>query len=194
MNHLPLLLGILLASLPHLSAEELLQSAEFSKGKAGWQGPGTVIPLSPDGKEHALASADTISVLRVKLSKNRWSVLEHRVRLGRDQSAATLTVELKTSPDFAPLSESKEYAEEDFREGGEYGWSARIFPKAGLLIQLSEKGGWQYRPKALRAAADWQTITANFDKLKSQQNEILAICLPPGEGFIDIKAISLQAR
>ncbi len=189
-----LLLPHLLSTLTPLSAEELLKVTEFSHGKSGWQGASTVVHLSAEGEEQPLPSADTTSVLRVKLSNNRWSILEHRVRLSRKQSSASLHLELRTSPDFAPKTESKEYAEEDFAEGGEYGWSARIFTKADLLIQLSENGGWQYRPKAVRASSDWQPITANFKKLKSKTNETLALCFPPGSGFVDIKSVSLDAQ
>ncbi len=175
-------------------AEELLKTADFTKGKGGWQGPGAVVYLSPDGKEQSLPGKDTTAVLRVKLTKNRWSVLEHRVRLGKEQSGAAFKIELQPSADFAPVAASKEYATEDFREGGEYGWSARIFPKAGFLLQLSENGGWQYRPKALKPSGAWQTLTASFDRLKSKQNETLALCFPPGDGFVDIKTVSLEGK
>jgi len=82
----------------------------------------------------------------------------------------------------------------DFREGGEYIWSVRIFPKAGFLLQLSENGGWQYRPKAVKPSGTWQTLTASFTGLKSKQTETLALCFPPGDGFVDIKAVSLDGR
>lgn len=184
----------LLLTLAGASAEELLKATDFTKGKGSWQGAGAVIFLSPDGKEQSASGPDTTAVLRVNLSKNRWSVVEHRVRLGKTETAAALKVELQTSQNFQPLSESKEYAPEDFREGGEYGWSARIFPKAGFLIQLSDNGGWSYRPKGLKASTGWQTVAANFENLKSRQNEALALCFPPGEGYVDIKTVSLQGR
>ena len=181
-------------ALASASAEELLKTADFSKGKGSWQGPGTVIFLSPDGTEASVSSPESTAVLRVKLTKTRWSILEHRVPLGKNQSAFSFKTELQTSSDFAPLATSKEYAAEDFREGGEYGLSTRVFPKAGLLIQLSENGGWQYRPKALKATESWQVITANFDHLKARQTETFALCFPPGEGFVDLKSVSLTPR
>jgi hypothetical protein len=174
--------------------EELLKSTDFTKGKGGWQGPGGVVHVSPDGQEQPAPGPDAIPVLRVNLSKNRWSVLEHRFKLGKKEDAVSLKVVLKTSPDYQPLSESREYASEDFREGGQYGWSARIFTKAGLLIQLSEGSGWQYRPKSLKASSNWQTVTASFDGLKSRQNETLALCFPPGDGHVDIRSVSLESR
>jgi hypothetical protein len=188
-----LLLALLLA-VSAASAEELLKTTEFSKGKGGWQGPGTVVYLDANGQEQSLPGKDTTAVLRIKLTKNRWTILEHRIRFGREQFAASLRIDLQTSADFSPLAQSKEYAEEDFREGGEYGWSARVFTKAGLLIQLSENGGWSYRPKALRAASGWHTVTANFDRIKSKQNETLALCFPPGDGTVDLKSVSLESR
>lgn len=187
------LLLSLLVAFSGASAEELLKTVDFAKGKGSWQGPGTVIHVDAAGQE-VPAGAATTPVLRVKLSKTRWSVLEQRTRLGKDQTGASLRIELQPSADFAPLAASKEYATEDFREGGEYGWSARIFTKAGLLIQLSDEGGWQYRPKALKPSTSWQTVTANFSSLKSKQNETLAICLPPGEGHVDIKSVSFVAK
>lgn len=183
----------LLVSLAGASAGELLKTTDFTRGKEAWQGPGEVIHLSPDGKEQPTAGKDTVAVLRINLSKNRWSVLEHRVRLDKKDASASLKLVLQTSADFAPLPSSKEYAPEDFREGGEYGWSARIFPKAGLLIQLSDNDGWQYRPKSLKGASAWDTVTAGFEGLKSKQGETLALCFPPGEGHVDLKAVSFQS-
>jgi hypothetical protein len=184
----------LLISLTAASAAELLKATEFVGGKGAWQGPASVVYLSPDGKEQLAAGPDTTAVLRVSLSKSRWSVIEHRVRLGKKESAASLKLELQVSPDFQPLAESKEYTPEDLREGGEYSRPARVFSKAGLLIQLSDNGTWLYRPKGLQASSGWETVTASFDGLKAKQNETLALCLPPGDGHVDIKLVSFESR
>lgn len=179
------LLALFLA-LSAASAEELLKATDFAGGKGAWQGSGEIVFLTPGDT--------TTAVLRVKLAKNRWSVVEQRVRLGKGVSGAALRLELQTSSDFAPLTGSKEYAPEDFREGGEYTAPSRLFPKAPLLLQLSDGGGWLYRPKALKAVSGWQTITASFAHLKPKPSETLAICLPPGEGSVDIKTVSLEGR
>lgn len=177
------LLALTLA-LTTASAEELLKATDFTAGKGAWQGPGEIVALTPGDA--------TSAVLRVKLVKNRWSVLEHRIRPGKAMSGAALRLELQSSADFTPLPESKEYAPEDFREGGEYKVPSRIFPETPLLIQLSDGGHWHYRPIALKASSGWQTITAKFSHLKPKGSETLAICLPPGEGSVDIKSVSLE--
>lgn len=184
----------LFLSLAAVSAEELLKATDFTQGKGGWQGAGTVVYLTPDGKEQTSAGPDTTAVLRVNLSKNRWSVLDHRIRLGKKDATAELQVELQSSSDYQPASESKEYASEDFREGGQYSKPAQLFTKSGLLIQLSESDSWHHHPKTLKAASGWQTITALFQGTKFKQNETLALCFPPGEGYVDIKKISFEAR
>lgn len=173
-------------TLSAVSAEELLKATGFVGGKGAWQGSGEVVLLTPGDSGAA--------VLRVKLAKNRWTVLEHRIRPGKEVSGAALRLELQSSADFAPLAESKEYAPEDFREGGEYKAPSRIFPEAPLLLQLSGGGNWHYRPKALKASSGWQTITASFSHLKPKGSEILAICLPPGEGYVDIKSVFLEGK
>ncbi len=177
---------VLTLSLSAAVAEELVKSTDFTAGKAAWQGPGEVVFLTPGDKATA--------VLRVKLAKNRWSVLEHRLRPGKGMTGASLRLELQSSADFAPLPESKEYAAEDFREGGEYKAAERLFPETPLLLQLSDGGHWHYRPIALKASSGWQTITAKFSHLKPKATETLAICLPPGEGSVDIKSVSLEER
>lgn len=184
----------LFLSLAAAPAEELLKATNFTQGKGGWQGAGTVVYLTPDGKEQASGSPDTTALLRVNLSKNRWSVLDHRIRFGKKDASAELQVELQPSANYQPASESKEYAGEDFREGGQYTKPARLFTKSGLLVQLSESDSWHHHPKSLKPASGWQKITALFQGMKFKQNETLALCFPPGEGYVDIKAISFEAR
>jgi len=184
----------LFLSLAAVSAEELLKATDFTQGKGGWQGAGTVVYLTPDGKEQDSPGKDTTAVLRVNLSKNRWSVLDHRVRLGKKDASAELKVELKSSADYLPAGESREYASEDYREGGQYTNPARLFTKSGLLIQLSESDSWHHHPKTLKAASKWEDITALFQGMKFKQTETLALCFPPGEGHVDIRKISFEAR
>jgi hypothetical protein len=176
------------------SAEELLKATDFTQGKGGWQGAGTVVYLAPDGGESSSPVSDSIAVLRVNLSKNRWSVMEHRVRFGKKDASAELQVELNSSANFQPLPDSKEYASEDLREGGQYSRPARLFTKSGLLVQLSESDSWHHHPKAVKADSGWQKLTAIFQGNKFKPNETLALCLPPGEGYVDIQKISLESR
>jgi hypothetical protein len=184
----------LFLSLAAASAEELLKATDFAQGKGGWQGAGAVVYLAPDGKEQTSSGPDTTAVLRVNLSKSRWSVLEHRVRFGKKDASAELLVELQSSATYQPMSESKEYAAEDLREGGQYSKPTRLFTKSGLLVQLSESDSWHHHPKGLKASSGWQKIAAIFQGMKFKQNETLALCFPPGEGYVDIKTVSFQSR
>lgn len=175
-------------------AGELLTGTDFQAGKGGWQGPGSVLFVAPDGTERPSSGPDTTPVFRVTLSKSRWSVLDQRVRWDRKETGASVRISLRASPDFAPAPESRDYAPEDFREGGQYVWSARIFPRASFLIQLSDQNAWLYRPLTLKPGKDWQTMTVAFDGLKSRQPETLALCLPPGTGWVEIRSVSMTGR
>ena len=97
-----------------------------------------------------------------------------------------VAITVRAMPDFAPLAESRDYSKEDFKEGGEYVWSAEVWPKCQMLVRVQDTT-WYYRPLSLKPFATWKTFKLDFPKLSSRTRSV-TLALPPGSGSVLLKA------
>jgi hypothetical protein len=171
-------------SLAGLNAQEI-KNADFSQGKAGWQGPGTVVYFDAAGQVSETASPGAVPGLKFELNKNSWREIKQSLRSKPKETDISISVQVMADPSFQRLEKSKDYSDVDFGEGGGYVWSALVYPECDFLIRVKD-GSWFYRPLSLKPAGTWKTFTADFPKLKTSAREI-ALLFPPGEGTVYIK-------
>lgn len=177
-------MAVLGISLAGLNAQEI-NNADFSRGKAGWQGDGKVVYFDATGQVSETATPGSVPGLKFELSRNQWREIKQSLRPKTKETDVFISVQVMADPSFKRLEKSKDFSDVDFGEGGGYVWSALVYPKCDFLIRLKD-GGWFYRPFSLKPVGNWKTFTADFPKLEKSTREI-ALLFPPGEGTVYIK-------
>lgn len=180
-----ILLAALLGLFLNCSNAQELNNADFSRGKAGWSGDGKVVYIDANGAVSATSSPGSTAAIQIELSGNDWRELKQKLHPNDKESAISFSVQIKADAGFKRLDASKKYSDVDFGEGGQFAWSALVFPKCDFLIRVQDDT-WYYRPFSLSPLGAWKSFTANFPKLKSRQREI-ALLFPPGEGSVLVK-------
>lgn len=171
-------------SLAGSNAQEIT-NADFSRGKAGWQGDGKVVYFDATGQVSETATPGSVPGLKFELSKNSWREIKQSLRAKPKETDVSISVQVMADPAFKRLEKSKDFSNVDFGEGGGYVWSALVYPECDFLIRVKD-GSWFYRPLSLKPAGTWKTFTADFPKLDKSNREI-ALLFPPGEGTVYIK-------
>ncbi len=171
-------------SLLGLNAQEI-NNADFSRGKAGWQGDGKVVYFDAAGKVSETSTPGSVAGLKFELRKNSWLEIKQSLRANKKETDVSISVQVMAEPGFKRVEKSKEFSNVDFGEGGGYVWSALVYPECDFLIRVKD-GSWFYRPLSLKPAGTWKTFTADFPKLTKSNREI-ALLFPPGEGTVYIK-------
>jgi hypothetical protein len=184
---MPLLRRILLAltvfCLGPLHAQEV-DNIDFTKGKNDWLGDGKVVYVDASGAISETETPGSTPAIKVELSKTGWRSLKQKLRPKSNETAVKFSLQVKAEADFEPLAASKDYTNEDWKAGGQYVWSAEMYPKCDFLIRLKDDT-WYYRPFKLPAGT-WKTFSVDWPGLKARQREI-ELLFPPGEGTIYIK-------
>lgn len=179
---LPALLSALLLC---ASTTHAIDNPNFSEGKKGWTGQGTPGYLDASGKFSATPGPDAVPVLRFELNRNSPRVLAQRVSAKSDENDVTLRIQALASADFQRREDSKDFDSVGFPEGGEYAWSASVYPKCDLLVRVKDST-WHYRPLSLRPTGKWKTFQISIPNLESRQREV-EILFPPGEGAVYLR-------
>lgn len=161
-------------------------NADFSEGKTGWVGDGEEVFITPDGNISEEEAEGATPAIAIELRGNDWEEIRQRLSPRAEEASTSIAIEVMVSEDFKPEEESRNYTEVDFREGGEYVWSAEVTPKCGFLVRVRDDGWWYYRPIRLAAPGKWKKITEKFPDLKSRNREI-SLMVPPGEGTVYIR-------
>ncbi len=167
-----------------LFAQEI-KNADFSDGKSGWLGDGTVVYFDTAGGISETETPGSVRGLKFELTKNSWREVKQTLRAKSDESTLSFSIQAMAAPGFKRLVESRDYSDVDFGEGGSWVWSALVFPASDFLIRV-EDGSWHYRPFSLSPLGSWKTYTIDLAKLKTKKREI-ALLFPPGEGTVYLK-------
>lgn len=164
---------------------QTIDNADFTNGKTGWLGDGKAVFIDAQGVVSETPKPGTTPAIRIELSKSGWKGIKQKLRPKANEAQIEITVQVKADSTFKRVPESREYSSVDFREGGQYGWSAEVYPKCDFLIRVKDEG-WQYRPISLAPVDSWKTVTQSFTGLKARQREI-ELLFPPGEGAVYLK-------
>ena len=171
-------------SLAGLNAQEI-NNADFSHGKAGWQGDGKAVYFDAAGQVSEIPTPGSVPGLKFELNKNSWKQIKQSLRAKPKETDVSISVQVMADTSFKRVEKSREFSKVDFGEGGGYVWSALVYPECDFLIRVKD-GSWFYRPLSLKPAGTWKTLTADFPKLEKSTREI-ALLFPPGEGTVYIK-------
>jgi len=180
-----LVVGAVMMSFLSSSFAQEIKNADFSKGKSGWLGDGTIVYFDAAGGISETESPGAVSAIKLELSKNSWRELKQTLRAKPDESTLSFSVQVMAAPDFKRLLESRDYSDVDFGEGGSWVWSALVFPACDFLVRV-EDGSWHYRPFSLKPVGTWKSFDVNLSKLQTRKREI-ALLFPPGEGTVYLK-------
>lgn len=178
-----IVLWLLAAALPGAHSQEI-ENADFAKGKSGWMGDGEVVYIDAQGEVSDTKKPEATPAIQIELSKTAWKGIRQRLRVKPDEAVINLVVQVKAGSGFKRADSSRLYTS-DFKEGGQYGWSAEVYPKCDFLVRV-KTDGWQYRPVSLAPVDTWKTVTQRFEGLKGRQREI-ELLFPPGDGTVLLK-------
>lgn len=170
-------------SLAASQAQEV-DNIDFAKGKTGWLGDGKEVYIDAAGAVSETQTPGSTPAIKIELSKNSWKSLKQKLRPKSKETEIKFSIQVKADTDFAPLAESKEYTNADWKMGGEYVWSAEMYPKCDFLVRVKDET-WYYRPIKL-VPGTWKKSSVNFAGLKGRQREV-ELLFPPGEGTIYLK-------
>ncbi len=162
-----------------------VDNPDFSEGKKGWTGSGTAGFLDAAGEFSALEKPGSTPVLRVELSKTMAKTLSQRVSAKPDETTVNLRLRLLASNDFVRKDDARGFGDVDFKEGGQYVWSAPVHPRCDFLVRVSDST-YFYRPLSLRPIGQWKTFSVSIPDLKNRKREVELI-FPPGDGAIYIQ-------
>lgn len=104
-------------SLAGLNAQEIT-NADFSRGKAGWQGDGKVVYFDTTGQVSETATPGSVPGLKFELSKNSWREIKQSLRAKPKETDVSISVQVMADPAFKRLEKSKDFSNVDFGEGG----------------------------------------------------------------------------
>lgn len=173
---------------------QALKNGDFADARAHWEGAGKVLTLD-DTQKPADAKAGGTPQLQVALSK--MTVQETKQRLNFPPNSGgpvTVTVVLKTSPDFARNDKAPKFTPNiNWKTGGWYSWSALVYPKVDFCVRV-DSDTHHYLPRDLKVGGDWQTVTGRFDSLGTGSNKILSLVTPAGEGTVWIKSVTVDSQ
>ncbi len=185
MNPTSIVIAAILAFSASASKAQEINNADFSRGKAGWQGDGKVVYFDAAGQVSETATPGSVPGLKFELNKNSWREIKQSLRAKPKETDVSISVQVMADPAFKRLEKSKDFSNVDFGEGGGFVWSALVYPECDFLIRVKD-GSWFYRPLSLKPTGTWKTFTADFPKLEKSSREI-ALLFPPGEGTVYIK-------
>lgn len=178
-----LCLAVAIICLTHLQSQEV-DNIDFAKGKTGWLGDGKEVYIDASGAVSEAQTPGSTPAIKVELSKNSWKSLKQKLRPMSKETEIKFTIQVKADTDFAPLAESRDYTNSDWKMGGEYVWSAEMFPKCDFLVRVKDET-WYYRPVKL-VPGTWKKCSVSFPGLKGRQRE-LELLFPPGVGTVYLK-------
>ena len=178
-----LLQAAAVVALVSLHAQEV-DNINFAKGKTGWLGDGKEVYVDAAGAVSETQTPGSTPAIKIELSKNSWKSLTQKLRPKSKETDIKFAISVKADTDYVPLAESKEYSNSDWKMGGEYVWSAEVYPKCDFLVRVKDET-WYYRPVKL-VPGTWKKCSVNFPGLKGRQREV-ELLFPPGEGTVYLK-------
>lgn len=186
LSHSLLLPALLLLLAAQGARAQKIDNEDFAKGKSGWTGDGKEVFTNAAGEVSETKKEGFSPVIRIELSKSAWKGLKQRLRPKSDETKIDFALQVKADAKFKREAESRAYSNGiDFKEGGQYGWSAEVYPKCDFLVRVKDEG-WQYRPVSLAPLDAWKTVSVSISGLKGRQRE-LELLFPPGEGTVYLK-------
>jgi len=172
---------------------QALKNGDFADGRAHWEGAGKVLTFD-DAQKPADAKAGGTPQLQVNLS--RMMIQETKQRLSFPPSYSgpvTITVVLKTSPDFARNDKAPKFTPNNNWQSGTWYWSALVYPKVDFCIRVDSNTHY-YLPRQIKAGGDWQTVTGTFDSLGISSSKVLSLVTTAGEGTVWVKSVTVDPQ
>jgi len=165
-------------SLP-LVLSAALEDGDFTAGKGKWRGQGKVETV---GGAPALV---------VALSKNNFTEITQSFKMPATTKGLKVTVVVQASADYVFNDKSRNIANVNFQPGGNYTWSAAVYPKSDFHIRLATDGWYRYNLATVPKGTT-TTLVAEIKDVKKPGDLELALVFPAGDGSMMVKRVSVE--
>ena len=193
MSKISLAMVVLLATLVHLEADNVLQNGDFTDGSAHWSGDG-----HPSGElTDLVALPDSLAKgggLAIKLKSFDWTKISQDFAGG--SSTGMLTITFAVTPDLSFSNRPEDY--KNMPDHIDYdAWKSFNSKRGEWVIFISDfdkNRGSYYSVKPTLGTTTSQSVRMKVKGLSPSGDKTLTLAFPPGTGTIVILSVELTAK